>query len=228
MKDLALTKNTLPTLEELVNDTDLAVKTNQLMILLNQPVPDKWLKDHPTAKVKIDGAYKPARYMPIERVEWLLSRIFGKWWVEIKDVKLIANSVTVTIRLYVINPITGETEWQEGIGANPIQTDAGAGAADWNKIKFSGVQMAAPAAETYAVKDAAEKFGKFFGKDANRQVNIDYNNMLKTKVTLEDIKELLEEKMLKLTDEQVKDIDRVIKDKEENSYSKIHRQLSAL
>lgn len=228
MKDLALTKNTLPTLEELVNDTDLAVKTNQLMILLNQPVPDKWLKDHPTAKVKIDGVNKPARYMPIERVEWLLSRIFGKWWVEIKDVKLIANSVTVTIRLYVINPITGETEWQEGIGANPIQTDAGAGAADWNKIKFSGVQMAAPAAETYAVKDAAEKFGKFFGKDANRQVNIDYNNMLKTKVTLEDIKELLEEKMLKLTDEQVKDIDRVIKDKEENSYSKIHRQLSAL
>jgi len=228
MKDLALTKNTLPTLEELVNDTDLAVKTNQLMILLNQPVPDKWLKDHQTAKVKIDGVNKPARYMPIERVEWLLSRIFGKWWVEIKDVKLIANSVTVTIRLYVINPITGETEWQEGIGANPIQTDAGAGAADWNKIKFSGVQMAAPAAETYAVKDAAEKFGKFFGKDANRQVNIDYNNMLKTKVTLEDIKELLEEKMLKLTDEQVKDIDRVIKDKEENSYSKIHRQLSAL
>jgi len=228
MNELATTKNSLPTLDELVNDTDLAVKNNQLMILLNQPVPDKWLKDHPTAKVKVDGVSKPARYMPIERVEWLLSRIFGKWWVEIKDTKLIANSVVVTIRLYVTNPITGETEWQDGIGANPIQTDAGAGAADWNKIKFSGVQMAAPAAETYAVKDAAEKFGKFFGKDANRQVNIDYNNMLKKKVTLEDLKVLFEENILKLTDAEVKNIDRVIKDKEENSYSKIHKQLMAL
>lgn len=228
MKELAIAKNTLPTLEELVNDTDLSVKTNQLMILLNQPVPDKWLKDHPTAKVKIDGVNKPARYMPIERVEWLLSRIFGKWWVEIKDTKLIANSVVVTVRLHVINPITGEGEWQDGVGANPIQTDAGAGAADWNHIKFSGVQMAAPAAETYAIKDAAEKFGKFFGKDANRQVNIDYNNMLKKKITLEDVRVLFEEKMMNLTDQQVKDIDRIIKGKEETSYSKIYKQLSEL
>jgi len=32
----------------------------------------------------------------------------------------------------------------------------------------------APAAESYAFKDAAEKFGKIFGKDINRKDNITY------------------------------------------------------
>ena len=37
--------------------------------------------------------------------------------------------------------------------------------------------MGAPAAESYAVKDAAEKIGKLFGKDLNRKDNINYDNL---------------------------------------------------
>ena len=62
----------IPTLQELVKDSDESIKENALMVLLNQNPPDAWLKKHPTVKDHV--------YLPINRVEYLLSRIFGKWW----------------------------------------------------------------------------------------------------------------------------------------------------
>ena len=79
----------------------------------------------------------------------------------------------------MINPITGNEDWNEGVGAAPIQTDKGAFATDWTKVKAAGVQMALPMAKTYAVKDAVEQFGKLFGKDVARKSQIDYDNILK-------------------------------------------------
>lgn len=161
----------IPTLQDLVTETEDTIKQNALTVILNQQPPAQWLAEHPMIR-----GYK---YIPIERVEWLLTRIFSKWWVEIKDTKILANSVVITVRLFVINPLTGEEQFQDGIGAAPIQTDKGAGASDWNAVKSDGVQKAAPSAESYAIKDAAEKFGKIFGKDVSRKMNLDYNQMLK-------------------------------------------------
>jgi len=161
----------VPTLQDLITETEDTIKQNALMVILNQQPPATWLAEHPMLR-----GYK---YIPIERVEWLLSRIFGKWWVEIKETTILANSVVVTVRLWVINPLTGEHQFQDGIGAAPVQTDKGAGASDWNAVKSDGVQKAAPSAESYAIKDAAEKFGKIFGKDVSRKMNLDYNSMLK-------------------------------------------------
>jgi hypothetical protein len=161
----------VPTLQDLITETEDTIKQNALMVILNQQPPATWLAEHPMIR-----GYK---YIPIERVEWLLSRIFGKWWVEIKETAILANSVVVTVRLWVVNPLTGEHQFQDGIGAAPVQTDKGAGASDWNAVKSDGVQKAAPSAESYAIKDAAEKFGKIFGKDVSRKMNLDYNSMLK-------------------------------------------------
>ena len=178
MANNALVK--IPTLEELIKDTDASKEQNKLMVLLNQPPPPKWLKEHPTAKAKNDQNQDvPALYMPINKVEYILSKVYPKWWVEIKSVQTIANSVVVTVRLNVINPIDNTHEWNDGVGASPIQTDKGAGAMDWNKAKSAGVMIAAPAAETYAVKDAAEKFGKIFGRDLNRRDVLNYDSLLK-------------------------------------------------
>ena len=162
--------NKLPTLQELVEDNELTLKENGLMVLLNQNPPSNWVLTHPMSK----GAY-----LPIARVEYLLSRIFTRWWVEVKGTSVMANSVVVTVRLYVIDPIGGGEIWQEGLGAAPIQTDKGTGAMDWNHAKADGVMKAAPAAESYAIKDAAEKFGKLFGKDLNRRDIIEYDSLLK-------------------------------------------------
>jgi hypothetical protein len=169
-----MNSSNLPSLNDLINDTEMSLKENKLMVLLNQPPPDSWLLSHPT----LVGH----RYLPIGRVEYMLTRIFTKWWVEVKNTQLLANSVVVTVRVFVINRLTNETEWQDGIGAAPIQTKKGAGAMDWNQAQSSGVQMAAPTAESYAIKDAAEKFGKLFGKDVTRKHQIDYNGLLKKEI----------------------------------------------
>jgi hypothetical protein len=161
----------LPTLQELLIENEDSLKQNALTVLLNQDPPAKWLVQHPMIR-----DYK---YIPIEKIEYLLTRIFGNFNVEIRSTQIVANSVVVTVRLHVINPINGQAMWQDGIGAAPIQTDKGAGATDWNAVKTDGVQKAAPAAETYAVKDAAEKFGKIFGRDVSRKGSMNYTDLLK-------------------------------------------------
>jgi len=161
----------LPTLQDLLIENEDSLKQNALTVLLNQDPPAKWLVQHPMIR-----DYK---YIPIEKIEYLLTRIFGNFNVEIRSTQIVANSVVVTVRLHVINPINGQAMWQDGIGAAPIQTDKGAGATDWNAVKTDGVQKAAPAAETYAVKDAAEKFGKIFGRDVSRKGSMNYTDLLK-------------------------------------------------
>lgn len=167
-------KTKLPSLSDLVEGNELTAKENALMVLLNQEPPNQWLKKHPMSG---------GDYLPIERVEYLLSRIFTKWWVEVRQVQCLANSVVVSVRLYVIDPISNSEIWNDGIGASPIQTNKGAGAMDWNAAKSDGVMKAAPSAESYAIKDAAEKFGKLFGKDLNRKEIIDYKPLLSERWT---------------------------------------------
>lgn len=172
----------VPSLQELISgDIDRKNQQNDLNILLNENPPAVWLKDHPMAK--------GVKYIPIERVEYMLTRIFKKWNVEIRQVQVIANSVVVTVRLYYQDVLSNEMLWQDGIGASPIQTDRGAGAMDWNKTKNDAVMKAAPAAESYAVKDAAEKIGKLFGKDMNRADKIMYDTLptIEKRDKLEDL-----------------------------------------
>lgn len=158
-------EKTLPKIQELYGDINMVQAQNDLNVLLNQEPNKQWVKTHPMTK---------GLYIPIERIEWLLTRIFIRWYVEVKDVKLIANSIMVVITLHYQDPINNEWLKQDGVGAAPLQTDKDAGATDWTKIKSNSVQIGAPAAETYAVKDAADKIGKLFGKDLNRADNLAY------------------------------------------------------
>lgn len=210
----------VPSLSELMQESEEQIKDNALMVLLNQEPPKEWLKEHPM----IAGH----KYLPINRVEYLLSRIFTKWWVEVRSTSTVANAVAVTVRLYVINPVTRLTEWQEGVGAAPIQTDKGKGAMEWNFAKSDGVTKALPTAESYAIKDAAEKFGKLFGKDLGRKDVIVYDSLLHQSVDETDLKELLELKQDKLRPEEVQDAWRIINGMEKNSYQKLFKKLQAL
>jgi hypothetical protein len=181
---MTATKTKLPALKDLYSgDLSLKQGQNELNILLNQPPNKTWVKEHPIAK--------GVKYIPIERVEYLLTRLFIKWRVEIKQLQIIANSCVVTVRLHYQNIEDNEWSWQDGIGAAPLQTDKGAGAIEFDKIKNDAVMKAAPAAESYAVKDAAEKIGKIFGKDLNRKDVIGYEALEGTipedKVTLNQL-----------------------------------------
>lgn len=159
----------LPTLAELALAPEEAFKNDQFNLLLNQEPIESWLSDHPTAKRKNAlGAQVAVKYLPIDKVEFLLTRIFQRWRTEILREGQLFQSIYVTVRLHYFNPITGEWDWQDGTGAVPVQTDGGKAASDLGAIKSGAVQMGLPAAESYAIKDAAEKIGKIFGKDINR------------------------------------------------------------
>lgn len=178
----------LPSIQELYKDTDMAIKENKLNFLLNQEPNPKWIKEHPTAKKTIklptgEEVEVPILYLPINRVEWLLTRIFLKWRVSIKKVQLIANSVEVTIRLYYRNPLDFEWDWNDGTGAVPIQIKSGSKSAiAFEHMRSNSIQLASPSAESFAVKDAAEKIGRIFGKDLNRDAISYYDSSIKKDV----------------------------------------------
>ncbi len=163
---IAKQKTKLPSLDELYQDKGLSAKQNELNVLLNQNPKESWIREHNGIK-----------YIPISIIEYLLTSIFIKWRFEIKEVKLIANSINVVGRLHVLDPISGSWDWNDGTGAAPINTKKGAGANEWNEIIHNSVQMSSPAAESFALKDAAEKFGKIFGKDLNRRDFLSYTNL---------------------------------------------------
>lgn len=168
----------LPALNDLYNDVEIKEKENDLNFLLNQSPKKEWIKQHPYIS--------NVSYIPIERIEYLLTKIFIKWHVEVKNVQLLGNSIVVTIRLFYQSVFSQNEEWQDGVGAAPLQTDSGAGAIEFNKLKSSAIMMAAPAAETFAIKDAAEKLGKLFGKDLNRKDEISYESLKKTEFNNKD------------------------------------------
>ena len=161
-----LTTKKVPTLQDLYSDSDFIGKNNQLNIILNAEPKKEWIKE-------LNGI----KYLPIERHEYLLTMVFSKWRVEIKDTKVLANSLVSVVRVWVKDPITGEWDYQDGVGAMPIQTARGAGALDFDKMNSKAIQMGAPASEAFAFKDACEKFGRVFGKDLNRKDNINYDRL---------------------------------------------------
>jgi len=179
-------KKNLPVLAKLYNQEQIEKigKDNDLNIILNSDPQEKWIKSNPMAN--------GAKYIPIGIIEYLLTSIFIKWKVEIKKSELIANSVVITVRLHYKDPVSDEWDWQDGVGASPIQTDSGALATDFSKVKNFGIMMCAPAAESFAIKDAAEKLGRLFGKDLNRKDTMTYESLSRKKI-VEELPELTPE-----------------------------------
>lgn len=154
----------LPTIQELFSDDiELAGKSEGLNAILNTPPPEKWIKIHPN----IPGW----QYIPIDKVEYLLTKIFKHWNPEVLKTGLLMNSVEVTIRLHYFNPATSKMEFVDGVGACELQTKSGSGALkmDMSNVNRGAVSMALPIAKSLAIKDAADHLGKIFGRDLNRK-----------------------------------------------------------
>lgn len=172
------TKLTIPKINDLYNDISIIKKQDQLTVLLNQEPKKEWVKEHPFVKqeVVIQGIKQkvPYKYLPIERVEFLLKSIFKRYRIEITNQGQSFNGVWVTVRVNYINPLNGEWDFHDGIGACQLQTAKGTSAADLANINNGALQMAFPIAKTIAIKDACDHFGKLFGSDLNRKDNISY------------------------------------------------------
>lgn len=156
----------LPKIQDLYSDKVATVRNDQFVTLLNQPPNPKWVKEHPFIR-----GYK---YLPIERVEWLLKTIFKNYKIEITGQGQSFNGVWVTVRVHYLHPITGEWSFHDGIGAMQLQTAKGTSPADLGNINNGALTMAFPHAKTLAIKDACDAFGNLFGADLNRKDLISY------------------------------------------------------
>lgn len=155
-----MSENILPSLAELTSDVQLAYKNDQLNLLLNQAPPQKWVKKHPYIKDHL--------YLPIDKVEHLLRKIFKEYKIEITGQGSSFNGVWVTVRVHFKSPINGEWYFHDGIGASQLQTKSGTSPADLQNINNGAISMAFPLAKTLAVKDACDMFGNIFGANLNR------------------------------------------------------------
>jgi hypothetical protein len=153
----------LPTIAEIyeVEAAEKAFKQDSFNWLMNQEPKKEW--------IKVNQYAGNSRYIPIGIIETLLQKIFKNPRVEVLREGVMFNAVYVCIRLHYLNPASGEWEFQDGLGAQELQTKAGASAADLGAINKGAVMMALPIAESYAIKDASEKIGKLFGRDLNRK-----------------------------------------------------------
>ena len=156
-------KPTLPKLADIVKDADKEnLYHNDIFnALVCQPPPAKWVQSHPF----IQGH----RYLPIDKIEFLLRKIFREYRIEITGQGTSFNGVYVTVRVHYKHPISGEWNFHDGIGSIQLQTKKGSSPADLANINNGALSMAFPLAKTLAVKDACDHFGDLFGANLNRK-----------------------------------------------------------
>lgn len=158
---------TLPTIAELFEDNlEVAFKSEQLNLLLNANPKQEWVKRHPFIT--------EYSYLPIDKIEFLLRKIFKQYAIEITGQGTAFNGVWVTVRVHYLSPVSGRMEFHDGIGACQLQTAKGTSPADLGNINNGALSMAFPIAKTIAIKDACDHFGRLFGADLNRKDLIPY------------------------------------------------------
>lgn len=161
-------KPKLPTIAELFSDSiQVAGKSEGLNLILSTPPPDKWIKKHPYISNYL--------YLPIDKVEHLLRKIFKKYRIEVIREGTAFNGVFVVVRVHYLNPVTGEMDFHDGIGACQLQTKSGTSPADLININNGAISMAFPIAKTVAIKDACDHFGNIFGCNLNRKDTIPFD-----------------------------------------------------
>src|SRR6478736_4959198 len=97
LKNLPAVKKTdkpkLPTIAELFSDSiQVAGKSEALNLILNTPPPEKWIKKHPFISNYM--------YLPIDKVEHLLRKIFKKYRIEVIREGTAFNGVFVVVRVH--------------------------------------------------------------------------------------------------------------------------------
>lgn len=161
-----MTANKLPTLAEIYADNiEETQRVEQFTMLLNKEPKPEWVKVHPFGKFK---------YLPIDKIEYLLKMIFKQYKIEVIETKQMFNGVTCTVRLHYLHPVTGEWMYHDGVGAEALQTKKGTSAADMININTNALAMAIPIARASAIKNAAATFGNLFGANLNRHDSIHY------------------------------------------------------
>lgn len=211
----------LPTIQELHEENALvSYKNDQLNLLLNQEPKKEWVKEHPFVKGH--------KYIPIDKVEFMLRKIFKKYSIEITNQGTSFNGVWVTVRVHYFHPTEATMMFHDGIGAVQLQTAKGTSPADLQNINNGALSMAYPIAKTLAIKDACDHFGKLFGCDLNRKDTMDFKVDINPLELREKLTGLYHKKLNIMSEETLKDIVRILQTNEVKSYDKAIKLLESL
>ncbi len=217
--------NTLPTLKELYSGKFKGtIALEKWNAYINQKPKKEWIRVHPIIK--------NYEYLPIDKVEFLLKKIFKRVKVQILREGTAFNGVYVVVRVHYLHPITGKMEWQDGMGAQELQTAKGKSPADMANIKSGALAIAFPIAESAAIKDAADHIGDIFGGNLMRKETMAYNfdwslDEGEVERRTDELKVLLSIAKDKLSPTDLKAAQRIIDERETISYEKLKKQLSA-
>ncbi|MFZ1389469.1 MAG: hypothetical protein WAS34_18955 [Thiolinea sp.] len=169
--------------------------------ILNSEPKKEWLSTE-----KIND--KEVLSLPIERVEFLMSRLFKGVCYEVKQWTEGVKLAEITVRVNYID--NGIVMFQDGVASSVI--------------KGNGMAIA-PALKSMAIKDACHSIGRIFGKDLNRPNTIEKSN---NKIDLETVKSLFKQKESLLSPNDLEAANRIISEKEVNSYKKLYESLKKL
>jgi hypothetical protein len=213
----------LPTIAELMKDVEGIEKTEGLNALLSNAPPEKWVKEHPF----IRGYW----YLPIDKVEYLLRKIFKVYEIEVRKTGMLMNAVEVTVRVHYLDPATKQMRYHDGVGAQELQTEAKTGPLkmDMSNVNKGAVTMALPIAKSLAVKDACDHFGKLFGCDLNRKDTLQFepDKEILGVITLEELQALYKLKEPGLSKTEIESAKRIIEQNEVASFKKLQTLLIA-
>jgi hypothetical protein len=166
-----------------IKDLEKFIQKDEFLRIVNQNPPVQFVKNNPVAM--------NVKYIPIEVIETLLTKIFQEWNVEVLREGQLLNSIYVTVRLNYKHPITNQWTFQEGVGAVAIQVDKGKNASNLAAIKSNAIMLGLPAAKSFAIKDAAEHIGKLFGRDLNRKEALAFTPSYDTEEAKEKVRKKL-------------------------------------
>lgn len=98
------------TFSELVKTDSVIQLANldEFNVLINQNPPAKWIKTNPYAN--------NSKYLPIDKVEFLLRKIFKDVDIEVLREGVMFNALYVTVRIHYTHPVTGVKGFKDGCG----------------------------------------------------------------------------------------------------------------
>lgn len=124
----------------------------------------------PKDEVQTNAAANNSLYLPVSFVQMKLDELFlGLWSWEVKGVQVVANEILIFGDLAIFHPIAKTWITRSGTGAAMIQQVKDAPVNDVSAKIKNTMGKDFPHAEAEAMKSAAKKFGKVFGRDLNRK-----------------------------------------------------------
>lgn len=132
-----------------------------------------------------------AKTVVISHIEMTLDEFFfGQWDTENFKWSVIANEIVGSMELVAVHPVTGREIRRTGAAAIQIMVDKapedvkGTEKNKWalnpeNK-KSNALDMGFPKLKAECLKNAAQSFGKLFGRDLNRKIQDNYKPLIKS------------------------------------------------